>query len=58
MGKHEIYKNLAGKSERKREPGKRGQRWKDNIKWILQKWSMRIWIGLMWLRMTTNGGLL
>jgi len=28
------------------------------LKRILQKWAVREWIGLMWLRFRTSGGLL
>jgi hypothetical protein len=28
------------------------------LKWILKKYDGRVWIGLIWLRIGTNGGLL
>ena len=37
--------------------GKPRLRWKNNISMVL-KCSGRVWIGLMWLRIRTSGGLL
>jgi hypothetical protein len=28
------------------------------LKWILEKWGLRVWIGLLWLTMGTDVGLL
>jgi hypothetical protein len=28
------------------------------LKWILEKYNVIVWIGLIWLRIGTNGGLL
>jgi hypothetical protein len=34
------------------------RRWKDQIKMYLQNWYGRAWIGFIWLRRETGGGLL
>jgi hypothetical protein len=28
------------------------------LKWIFKKWDWEVWIGLIWLRIGTGGGLL
>jgi hypothetical protein len=28
------------------------------LKWILERWDEMVWIGLIWLRIGTSGGLL
>jgi hypothetical protein len=53
-----AYKILVGKPEGRRPLGRPRRRWENNIKLILRKWSSRVWIGLMWLRTGTIGGLL
>jgi hypothetical protein len=45
---------LVGKSEGKRPLGRPRRRWVDNIKLYREM----VWIGLIWLRIWTNGGLL
>jgi hypothetical protein len=37
--------------------GRPRRRWVDNIKMDLKRYGM-VWIGLMWLRIGTSGGLL
>jgi hypothetical protein len=61
MGKKlNAYRILAGKSEGKRLLGRPRRRWVDNIKMDLREigWDGVDWIGLMWLRIGTSGGLL
>jgi hypothetical protein len=47
----------VGKSEGKRPLGRPRGRWVDNIKMDLRQDGM-VWIGFIWLRITTSGGLL
>jgi hypothetical protein len=49
-----AYRILVGKPEGKRPLGRPGRRWVDNIKMDLRE----VWIGLVWLRIRTSGGLL
>jgi hypothetical protein len=58
MGKKmNAYRILVGKPEGKRPLGRPRRRWVDNIKMDL-RWDGRVWIGLIWLRTGTSGGLL
>jgi hypothetical protein len=50
-----AYSVLVGRSGGQRPFGRR--RWEDNIKIDLQYWEGS-WIGLVWLRIGTGGGLL
>jgi hypothetical protein len=52
-----AYRILVGKPEGKRPLGKPRPRWVDKIKMDLRYDGM-IWIGLIWLRIGTSGGLL
>jgi hypothetical protein len=38
--------------------GKYRRRWEDNIRMDLRKIWGRVWIGFIWLRIGTSGGLL
>jgi hypothetical protein len=51
--KRNAHRILVGKPEGKRPLGRPIRRWVDNIKinWM-------VWIGLIWLRTGTSGGLL
>jgi hypothetical protein len=51
-----AYGILVGKPDGKRPQGRPKRRWVDNIKMDL-KVGM-VWIGLIWLRLGTSGGLL
>jgi hypothetical protein len=53
-----AYKILVGKSENKRPLGRSGRRWEDILKWVSNKWSMNVKIGLKWLGIGSSGGLL
>jgi hypothetical protein len=57
-GKRNAYKILIGKPEGKRPLGRLRHRWVDNIKIYLKVIDGMVWIGLMWLRIGTSGGLL
>jgi hypothetical protein len=58
MGEKRItYKILVGKPEGKRPLGRPRRRWVDNIK-INFREDLMVWIGLIWLRIGTSGGLL
>jgi hypothetical protein len=46
-----VYWVLVGKSERKRP-----RRERIILRWILRKWDLGIWTGLIWLRIGTGGG--
>jgi hypothetical protein len=54
MGETNAYRILVGKPEGKRPLGRPRRRWLDNIKMILKIG----WIGLIWLKIGTSGGLL
>jgi hypothetical protein len=49
----------VGKSERKRPLARCRRRWADNIKMDIREigWGGVVWIGLIWLRIGTSGGL-
>jgi hypothetical protein len=53
--KRNAYRVLLGKPEGKRSR----RRWVDNIKMDLREtgWDGAVWIGLVWLRIGTSGGL-
>jgi hypothetical protein len=53
-----AYIILVGWPEGRRPLGTPRRRWKDNINWILGKWGLGMWIGLIWLRVGTSGGVL
>jgi hypothetical protein len=55
--KRYAYMILVGKPEGKRLVGRAGRRWTDDIKMDLRKDGV-VWIGLIWLRIGTNGGIL
>jgi hypothetical protein len=46
---------MVGKPEGKKPLGRTRRRWVDNIKMDLREMG---WIGLIWLRIGTSGGLL
>jgi hypothetical protein len=58
--KRNAYRILVGKLEGKRPLGRPRRRWVDNIKMDLRDigWDGVDWIGLIWLRIGTSGGLL
>jgi hypothetical protein len=55
--KRNAYRILVGKPEGKRSLRRPRRRWVDNIKMYLREDGM-VWIGLIWLRIGTSGGLL
>jgi hypothetical protein len=58
--KRNAYRILVGKPEGKRALRRPRRRWVDNIKMDLREigWDGVDWIGLIWLRTGTSGGLL
>jgi hypothetical protein len=54
--KWNAYRILVGKPEGKRPLGRVRCKWLDNIETDLRVMGM-VWIGLMWLRIGTSGGL-
>jgi hypothetical protein len=56
--KMNAYRILVGEPEGKRPLGRSRRRWVDNIKMDLREIGWKMWIGLIWLRMGTSGGLL
>jgi hypothetical protein len=57
--KTNVYRILVGKPEGKRPLRRQRRRWVDIIRMDLGEigWG-EVWIGLMWLRIGTDGGLL
>jgi hypothetical protein len=53
-----AYNILVGKPEGRRLLGRHRRRWEDNIKMILGKWGLGMWIRLIRLRIGTGGELL
>jgi hypothetical protein len=52
-----LYRVLVGKPEGKRPLGRSRRRWEDNIKMDFQEVGCgRVWTGLSWLRIETDGG--
>jgi hypothetical protein len=58
--KRNACRTLAGKPEGKRPLRRPRRRWVDNIKRNLREigWDGVVWIGLIWLKIGTSGGLL
>jgi hypothetical protein len=56
--KRNAYRILVGNPEEKRPLGRPRRRWVDNIKMDLRGIGGMVWIGLIWLRIGTGGGLL
>jgi hypothetical protein len=58
--KRNSCKVFVGEPEGKRPLGGPRRRWVDHIKLDLREigWDGVVWIGLMWLRIGTSGGLL
>jgi hypothetical protein len=55
-----AYRILVVKPEGKRPLGRSRHKWMDNIKMDLREigWDGMVWIGLIWLKIGTSGGLL
>jgi hypothetical protein len=53
-----AYRVLVGRPEGRRPLGRPRRRWEDNIKMDIQEVGWGAWIGLIWLRIGTGGGLL
>jgi hypothetical protein len=53
-----AYNSLVGMPERRRPLGRPRRRWEDNIKMDVREIWFGVWIGLIWLRIGTGGGLL
>jgi len=53
-----VHSVLVGKSKGETPVGRPRHRWEDNIKMGLQEVGYGAWIGLIWLRLGTGGGLL
>jgi hypothetical protein len=58
--KRNLYSILEGKPEGKRPLGRPRRRWVNNVKMYIREIGRdgMIWIGLIWLRIGTSGGLL
>jgi hypothetical protein len=54
--RRDVYRFLVGKPEEKRPLGRRRRRWENNIKTDFRKGDVRVWTGLIWLRIGTGGG--
>jgi hypothetical protein len=57
-GIRNAYRFLVCRPERRRTIGSPRCRWEDNIKVDLREIGFGVWIGFMWLRRGTGGGLL
>jgi hypothetical protein len=59
-GEESCIQDFAGKPEGRRPLGRSRRRWEENIKMDLLEveWGRWAWIGLIWLRIGTGGGLL
>jgi hypothetical protein len=55
--KRNAYKILVGNPEGKSPRRRPRRRWKDNKKSIFVKKDLGVWIGFIWLRTRTGGGL-
>jgi hypothetical protein len=55
--KRNAYEDLVGKPEGKRLRARPRQRWEDDIRIDLKDIGWGAWIGLIWLRIRTNGRL-
>jgi hypothetical protein len=53
-----AYNILVGRPEGRKQLGRPRRRWEDNIRWILGKSGLGLWIGFIGLRIGTGGGLL
>jgi hypothetical protein len=53
-----AYNILVGRPEGRRPLGRPRRRWEDNIKMENGKYGLGMWIGFIWLRIGTGGGLL
>jgi hypothetical protein len=59
MGKRiGVYRVLVEKPDGNRPLGRPRRKWENNIKWNFRNWDVRVWTGLIWLRIRTGGGLL
>jgi hypothetical protein len=56
--KRNAYRILVGNPEGKRPLRRPRRRWVDNIKMDLREIGWMGWIGSIWLRIWTSGGLL
>jgi hypothetical protein len=53
-----AYNILVGRPEGRRPLGRPRRTWEDNIKMDLREMGLAMWIGFVWLRIGTCGGLL
>jgi hypothetical protein len=53
-----AYNILVGRPEGRRPLGRPRRRWEDNIKLDLREIGFGMWIGFIWLKTGTGGGLL
>jgi hypothetical protein len=53
-----AYNILVGRPEGRRPLGRPRCKWEDNIKMDLREIGLGMWIGFIWLRIGTRGGLL
>jgi hypothetical protein len=51
-----VYWILAGRRDGRGPLGRPRRRRKDILKWILKKWDVEAWTGLIWLRRGTCSG--
>jgi hypothetical protein len=56
--KRNAYRILVGKPEENRPLGRQRRRGWTILKWILEREDGMEWIGLIWLRIWTSGGIL
>jgi len=54
--RRDVYRVLVGKPEGKNHVEDPGVDGRIILRWIFRKWNVRVWTGLMWLRIGTSGG--
>jgi hypothetical protein len=51
-----VYRVLVEKPDGSRPLGRPRRKWENNIKWNFRNWDVRLWTGLIRLRIRTGGG--
>jgi hypothetical protein len=54
--RRDVYRGFVEKHEGKRRLGRSGIDGRIILRWILRKWGVGVWTGLIWLRIGRVGG--